>query len=360
MITAKSKSDQVREIILSRLKKGKYKPGDQIESDNVFSRKLGISKNTVREAISTLVNDGYIKRIQGKGSFISKPQAKKQKVKIITAVCCSDKWHDPSQDVSWFNTQFILEGFSKAMNNQDYLLNILYMHPDNQNLDDGIEMMLNNNSDAFIFPSLGGYAPYISRLTELGKPCVVRTLKPYFDSHCVYGLMDDVFYTASKHLIESGRKKIVFLTNSSHFSKNKLSGILRAMKEYDIDPDSLVQISIESGFELDGYRMVAKYLQKNKDIDAIMSVTDCLAFGAFAAIKDNGLRIPGDIAIIGSDDLPECKKMNPPMASISSDFHKMGELMFAIIDKAFINPGMELICQSVGHTFIPRESCIVC
>jgi GntR family transcriptional regulator of arabinose operon len=356
MITAKSKSDQVREIILTRLHKGQYKLGDRIESDNVFSRELGISKNTVREAISTLVNDGYIKRIQGKGSFVSEPAPSPQTTKIITAVCCSEKWHDPSQDVSWFNTQFLLEGFSSAMGNC-YLLNILYMHPDNQSLDEGIKIMLDSKSDGFIFSSLGGYGPYIDKLTEIGKPCVVRTLKPYFNSHCVYGLMDDAFYDAMSYLIENGRKKIAFLINDNHFSRNKLSGVLRAMKKHDIDSSSLLQIDVDNGFELDGYRAITELLGKQKDVDAIISVTDRLAFGAFAAIKDFGLRIPEDIAIIGSDDLPECQKMEPAMASISSDFHRMGELMFAIMDKALTKPGMKLTCKPVEHTFIPRKSC---
>ena len=356
MITAKSKSDQVREIILTRLEKGQYKLGDRIESDNVFSRELGISKNTVREAISTLVNDGYIKRIQGKGSFVSEPAPSPQRAQIITAVCCSDKWHDPSQDVSWFNTQFLLEGFSTAMDKR-YLLNILYIHPDNQSLDEGIKIMLESNSDGFIFSSLGGYGPYVDKLTEMGKPCVVRALNPYPNSHCVYGVMNDAFYDAMSYLIKGGRKKIAFLMNDNHFSRNKLNGVLRAIKEYNINSDSFLPVVVDNGFELDGYRAVTKLLSQNKDVDAIISVTDRLAFGAFEAINDAGLQIPNDIAIIGSDDLPECKKMKPAMASISSDFHKMGELMFTLMDKALTNPGLKLTCQSIKHTFIPRQSC---
>jgi DNA-binding LacI/PurR family transcriptional regulator len=351
-----TKAEMLEKYILKEILP-QYKPDTKIPSELVMAKELNTSRTTVHKIFSNLTAKGILYRENGLGTFVSKPKVKTPKTKIITAVCCSDKWHDPSLDESWFNTQFLLEGFSSAMQNNDYLLNILYIHPDEQSLEEGMLIMLKTQADAFIFPGLGGYGKYITKLTEQGKPCVVRALYPYYNSHCVYGLLADAFYDAMNYLIESGRKKIAFLTTTCSFSDYKLSGVFRAMEAHNIDKDNLLRIYTNRGFELDSYRAVAKYLAENKDFDAILSVTDRLAFGAFEAIKDAGLRIPEDIAIIGSDDLAECKKMDPPIASITSDFHKMGGIMFDIIDKALNNPDMELICKPTKRTFVPRESC---
>lgn len=351
-----TKAEMLEKYIIKKILP-RYKPDMKIPSELVMAKELKTSRTTVHKIFSNLTAKGILYRENGLGTFVSKPKPKLQKTKIITAVCCSDTWHDPTQDASWFNTQFLLEGFSKALQNHNYFLNILYIHPDDQSLEEGMRIMLKTQADAFIFPGLGGYGRYVTKLTEQGKPCVVRALEPYYNSHCIYGLLADAFYNAMNYLIEDGRKKIAFLATTCSFSDYKLSGVFCAMEAHNIDIDNLLRIYTNGGFELDSYRAVTKLLAENKDIDAVISVTDRLAFGAFEAIKDAGLRIPEDIAIIGSDDLAECKKMDPPMASITSNFHEMGGIMFDLIDKALNNPNMDLVCQATERTFIPRESC---
>lgn len=65
---------QLRKIILSMIESGKLKPGDKLFSESEFCKKYNISRMTVRRVISDLVNEGYIQRVAGKGSFVCEPK----------------------------------------------------------------------------------------------------------------------------------------------------------------------------------------------------------------------------------------------------------------------------------------------
>lgn len=62
---------QLQEHIKELIEKGELKPGDTIPPEREYSQKFQISRMTARQALSHLVNDGYLHRIQGKGTFVS-------------------------------------------------------------------------------------------------------------------------------------------------------------------------------------------------------------------------------------------------------------------------------------------------
>ncbi|GAB2532607.1 GntR family transcriptional regulator [Gracilibacillus alcaliphilus] len=62
---------QLEEQIKSKIEKGEYKPGDALPSEREYAEQLNISRMTVRQAITNLVNERYLHRIKGKGTFIT-------------------------------------------------------------------------------------------------------------------------------------------------------------------------------------------------------------------------------------------------------------------------------------------------
>ena len=58
---------------------------------------------------------------------------------------------------------------------------------------------------------------------------------------------------------------------------------------------------------------------------ALICAYDYLAIGAVRALTESGYRIPEDVAIIGMDDIPEAKFLNPPLSSINSNFDEVCE-----------------------------------
>ncbi|MBR4670300.1 MAG: GntR family transcriptional regulator [Butyrivibrio sp.] len=64
---------QLREVLFEKLNSGEWKAGEMIPSEHELCEEYGVSRITVREVLKELVQSGYLKRKQGKGTFVSKP-----------------------------------------------------------------------------------------------------------------------------------------------------------------------------------------------------------------------------------------------------------------------------------------------
>lgn len=65
---------KIADAIMEKIKTGEWKPGQMIPSEKEFCEQYHVSRPTVRAALSSLVNQGYLVRIKGKGSFVAKPK----------------------------------------------------------------------------------------------------------------------------------------------------------------------------------------------------------------------------------------------------------------------------------------------
>ena len=82
--TYKPKYIQLVEIIKKDIFSNKLQGGDKLLSENELKRKYNVSSTTVRKCIDILRHDGLIKRVQGVGTFISKPHVKRSLEKILS------------------------------------------------------------------------------------------------------------------------------------------------------------------------------------------------------------------------------------------------------------------------------------
>jgi GntR family transcriptional regulator len=65
---------QLKELILAEIKKGNYQIGSMIPTENELGNMFQISRTTVRQAITELVQEGWLYRVKSKGTFVSKPK----------------------------------------------------------------------------------------------------------------------------------------------------------------------------------------------------------------------------------------------------------------------------------------------
>ncbi|MEQ6361755.1 GntR family transcriptional regulator [Thermoanaerobacter indiensis] len=65
---------QVKEDIIRKIKEGVYKINEKIPSENELIKLYNVSSITIKKALSDLVNEGYLYRIQGKGTFVARPK----------------------------------------------------------------------------------------------------------------------------------------------------------------------------------------------------------------------------------------------------------------------------------------------
>ena len=133
-------------------------------------------------------------------------------------------------------------------------------------------------------------------------------------------------YAATRRLIDAGHRRIGFinLDPQSVAAQGRLEGYHRALREADIDPDgSLVRNGHATADG--GYVEAASLLDTTKPPSAIFCGTDRMAMGAYDAIKERGLSIPRDVAVVGFDDQEVIAGyLRPGLTTVALPFEEMG------------------------------------
>lgn len=134
-------------------------------------------------------------------------------------------------------------------------------------------------------------------------------------------------YEATKHLIEQGCKRIVHITATTkrNVYVDRLQGYKQALAEFSIpfkeDYVIMGNLSQEAGTE------AAKKIKSMKPMpDGVFVANDNAAVGCLLALKQSGLQIPQDIAIIGFNNDPVSKVIEPNLTTINYPGYEMGEV----------------------------------
>jgi LacI family transcriptional regulator len=131
---------------------------------------------------------------------------------------------------------------------------------------------------------------------------------------------------ATEHLINKGRKRIAFLGGPKNLSisNKRKEGYLAALKKNRIKIDESLIVHCDFNQE---YARVAtdELLKLKKRPDAIFAISDRIAIGASLAIKEKGLKMPFDIALVGFNNEPVTKLLSPSISSVDQPAFEMGK-----------------------------------
>ncbi|NLF27568.1 MAG: LacI family transcriptional regulator [Clostridiales bacterium] len=141
---------------------------------------------------------------------------------------------------------------------------------------------------------------------------------------------------AVEHLLHRGYRRIGFLGELN--TANRRSFFLATMKSFDmpVNPD-FVRTGAERG-ELGGYLRMREILQLPDLPDAVYASYDQMAIGAIHAIQESGLRVPGDIAVIGFDDISIARYISGGLTTIGTPYDDMAAISVRILTHRVLNP----------------------
>ncbi len=163
---------------------------------------------------------------------------------------------------------------------------------------------------------------------EKGIPIVLLERKVVSeDFYCIYINNFESAYAATRHLIESGHKKIGHISGNDKMlhTYERYEGYKKALADAGIpfDPE-LVQKGDFTPFS--GYTAAKKLLNIRMDFTALFSANDQMAIGAMKAVKGFGKKIPDDIAVAGFDNLSVSSLVEPALTTINVPAFQMGRL----------------------------------
>ena len=161
---------------------------------------------------------------------------------------------------------------------------------------------------------------------------------------------------AVTYLIDKGHKRIAMLTSHEGPARFRLQGYRETLEVHGLKLDKSLILSGPFN-EIGGYDAMQKLLKLKILPTALFAANDLMAMGAMVAIREAGYDIPKDIAVIGFDDIPAAKLMQPALTSVDQFQHGMGkraaEMLF---ERLKGEPVMKGRSVEMPYELIPRES----
>lgn len=323
---------QFKEIIRDQIVSGQMPHGTKIPSERRLAKEYNISQVTVNKALSELVGEKLIVRKEGVGTFVnfSKEPNSSNKTHTLGVFVYS---------ITSFFTSEIIQGIEDACSKRNYHLILCSTLGDEKKEMKKInDLYLNGKVDGFLISPILRMLPsgFIKKLKATGLPFIFF---PQIDlnraSDINYVVCDDEYgaYTATKHLINLGHKKIGFVYQKSPdisiVIRNRFNGYQKAMLEagYPVDKNLLFEIEDtdpEHSYQQDGYELGLLVANLPEKPTAFFCFGDSIAIGFIEGLRSKNIRVPEDIAVVGFDDTKRASLPHIQLTTIAQPAFEIG------------------------------------
>ncbi|WP_041397113.1 GntR family transcriptional regulator [Spirochaeta africana] len=336
----------VRDLLVRSLQDEQYQPGQKLPTELELTRKLNVSRTTIRQGLELLKEEGVVSKIQGSGTFFRgfdvKPGDTHQDMTSVTRV---RKGFIGLVNFNYMDYIYpeIVRGAEEVLATEGYSLAIA---PCNRDLDKEIQsirrLIEQGVKGLIIEPSTNLQINEDHPISE-----VIRNIRiPVVATH--WGITNQLVSTvsvddviagrlAARHLLQQGHRDaaIIFKTDvqSGH---DRLEGFRREMADagYPV-PDRMCagfsNTEDEPG-DKPGYTCTRQLLEQNQGrISAIFYFNDLTAQQGYQALYEAGLQIPQDISVIGFDNYQSTAFMNPPLTTFEHPKYDLGRWAARIV-----------------------------
>lgn len=256
----------------------------------------------------------------------------------------------------------VINSFKKQMGMFGYDLLLFSNEKFFEKKEDYLARCLHFQVDGCIIIAGDEIEPSIHQLDQSSIPCVGIDIP--LSGQSVAHIMSDNTKIGSKvveHFYMNGFREIGFLgieRRNSQITMIRETAFKDSLHNFgiSIEPDWFVYS--KDFDEESGYQAMKRMLAQGKPLPkALFAVTDLLAFGAMRALKEHGYSIPGDISIIGCDDIDACRYTDPTLTTIRQDREKIGR-MAAMMLYDLINKQLATTSTMIDPELVIRQSCM--
>ncbi|MCF0131738.1 MAG: GntR family transcriptional regulator [Pseudobutyrivibrio sp.] len=292
------KYDSIVRDIKSKINRGKYKQGDKLPSENQLAAAYDVSRQTVRKALGQLEDEQLVYAVHGKGTFV-KPRLFSPKNAKNIAVVTTYK--------SNYIFPRVIQGINRVLQDEGY--NIIQKTTNNSRTVEGEileELLCNDLAGLIVEPAQSAIS---CKHNALYQQMDVYGIPYVFIQGCFEEMMDrphvmldDVEggYRITQHLINKGHKSIVGIFKIDDYQgKMRHKGYAKALQEAGLyyDPDKVIFYHNQDKVA----KPRTQVLSMINDIDAVVCYNDEVASEIIRACKEEGRRVPEDIAVTGFD-----------------------------------------------------------
>lgn len=253
----------------------------------------------------------------------------------------------------------LIQGIIDEASRHDYAV-MLWMGSHSEQQESFYRRVLANGLfDGVLVTSVPDDDHLIPRLITAGFPLLVMGRTRHIGSHNAYIDVDNRggAHAATVHLLNLGHRRVGTITGplDEAVGRERLIGYRQAHADCDLPVDEA--LIVEGQFdEMSGHDGMKTLLERR--VDAVFVASDMMAIGALRAIKECGLGVPDDIALVGFDDHQMATTTLPPLTTVHQPIMQLGATGARKLIEIVENRITEEECQIVLPTrLIIRESC---
>ncbi|MFY0758810.1 LacI family DNA-binding transcriptional regulator [Metabacillus dongyingensis] len=253
----------------------------------------------------------------------------------------------------------MVRGIEEEISKSDYSLLLCNTDSSVEKEDKYLKVLIGKRVDGLIVSSAGNTGEYFHSMNKTGVPIV-------FLNRCPDFMISDVImtnnikgaYSATEHLIRHGYDRIAIITGPTSIStgKDRLIGYKRALEDYGItESDELVK---KGNFDIEsGYIMMKDLMEQEVKPDAVFISNNSMTLGAYKYLKEAGLSIPDQVAVLGYDDSSWAQIVEPPITTVKQPAYELGVQAAKLMLARIIKKQVKREIMYLDTSLIVRRSC---
>jgi len=310
--------------------------GSKIMTEKELAERFNVSRVTARRALKSFRDEDILQSCPGRGTFLTREIKEtasfRSQTRLVGLLV-------PSVQSPMIAT--IVRGVEAEATRRRYQVVLSHDHNDPELQEEQARKMLESHvAGMLVYPDRAvterpDFLKVLKDFKKRNKPLVlIDRYIPQVDAPCV--MTDNVrgMFQVTEHLICSGRRRVALLglwpTNTVHVDRRK--GFLDALREYGLPPKPVLEADIGvDNFERSAKQIVAGWIKGKSaaelPFDSIACMVDYAAYGAYLALREAGVRVPEDVAIVGYDNLQSemFKLVGLDLTSVEQPLEQMGE-----------------------------------
>jgi GntR family transcriptional regulator of arabinose operon len=322
----KPKYRVINRWIEEKIESGELPDGAKVPSENELAEQFHFSRQTVRQAISTLESNGLVVRVRGSGTFVKRAPAKfkPKTMNIGVIITCLDDYVFPS----------IVQGIEGVLTHNNYTMSFGITYNKVENEANALKQMLRMGVDGLIAEGTKSALPnpnieIYKKLQAEKIPCVF--INGYYDDiGNGYVVIDDVAAgeMVCNELIKNNHIRIAGVFKSDDMQGHKrYQGFVNAMYRHDIrvHDEAVIWYTTEDFVYLFKGDFDQIILNRIQGCTAVVCYNDLVAVEIISLLKRNGIRVPEDISVISFDNSSIAAKELYNLTSIIYPSYEIGK-----------------------------------
>lgn len=249
----------------------------------------------------------------------------------------------------------LIQGVSSACNAREYSVMLWLAEPEFERR--MMRQILHSGLlDGVVVSSMLMEDPIVQSLHDSKKPFILVGRHPTLDVNYLDVDNTNGAREATLHLLRLGHKRIATITGPQNMiaGNDRLQGYRQALEERGVGlrPELIAEADFS---EAGGYAAMRRLLPNRPT--AIFAASDSMAEGALRALREAGLRVPQDVAVVGYDDMPTAARLSPPLTTVRQPTNRMGALAVNALIDIIQNPGSHKRHIVLPVELVIRESC---